>query len=343
MRSNRGRPTGAIMMAVLMAGSARAADASSVGIGHADFVPTPEHPIGFRGDGQGCYPGATPPIEWWDGTPVKREIALEGKPTLMRDTADTKSKNILWKVPAPGWGYAHPIVVGKRIYTVGHPYWVACYDAETGKELWKRAMTPMLAAGMKAEKAEALRKVCDLASAFFMLNHQQKQGDAVFLFQKPSKEEAKDPAGVVKTEIETGTKALAMITKSRADVEAVGDQELVKALDKDVAAIELMMDMVPWRRARSSRTTWTATCSGRIKRAAVRSGITTTSTVRRWSVRDWSCNVRKDTLCRPVGAGTTPRPARSGGRCPSARARGTTPHLSFWICRLPTAWWCRCW
>lgn len=30
-------------------------------LGSADFMPTPDHPVGWRGDGTGHYPGATPP------------------------------------------------------------------------------------------------------------------------------------------------------------------------------------------------------------------------------------------------------------------------------------------
>ena len=33
-------------------------------LGSSDFKPTPEHPIGWRGDWTGRFPGATPPTEW---------------------------------------------------------------------------------------------------------------------------------------------------------------------------------------------------------------------------------------------------------------------------------------
>lgn len=33
-------------------------------LGAADFVPSPEHPVGYRGDWTGRYPGATPPVTW---------------------------------------------------------------------------------------------------------------------------------------------------------------------------------------------------------------------------------------------------------------------------------------
>jgi outer membrane protein assembly factor BamB len=34
-------------------------------LGSADFRPTPDHPIGWRGDGTGRYPAADPPLEWF--------------------------------------------------------------------------------------------------------------------------------------------------------------------------------------------------------------------------------------------------------------------------------------
>jgi outer membrane protein assembly factor BamB len=33
-------------------------------LGAADFLPTPQHPVGWRGDWSGRYPGATPPLQW---------------------------------------------------------------------------------------------------------------------------------------------------------------------------------------------------------------------------------------------------------------------------------------
>jgi hypothetical protein len=270
---------------LVLTSAARAADEPSVvPIGHADFVPTPEHPIGARGDGMGNYEGATPPIEWWDGTPVQRDVLMQpqgaqwdvpaDKPTKAWDQADTKSKNILWKVPAPGWGYAHPIVVGNpstslragnpstsstnsgqagsrlrddatarqagrgRLYTVGHPYWVACYDADTGKELWKKAMTPMLAAGMEAEKAEKLRKVLDLALALFIRSRGDDYGGSPFLFGPLTKREVENPEPSLKSRVDACDKALAMIAKYRGDVEAIGDPKLIAALDHDAAQVE---------------------------------------------------------------------------------------------------------
>jgi outer membrane protein assembly factor BamB len=249
-----------VMRAVLVAtlwsvvAAAHAADSTvSVPIGHQDFYPSPERPIGFRGDGSGNFEGATPPIEWWDGTPIQREIGLlgeygepgGGKPTKMWDHADAKPKNILWKAPVAGWGYSTPTVVGNpsagsgqgRVYVLGNPYWVTCYDIDTGKEIWKKAMTPFVAQGMDAAKAEALRKAYDLAHAIYVLSTGYDHSGANFLICAPKAYEKKDPAGFVKGRIASCDKALAVIAKYRGDVEATGDPKLVAGLEADIAAI----------------------------------------------------------------------------------------------------------
>lgn len=88
--------------------AAESAKAEPLPYGHADFVPTSERPIHFRAGGNGWYPGATPPTEWSEGTPVQvdRKVTFDNPPrevvAKVWDFADAKSKNILRKVPVPG-------------------------------------------------------------------------------------------------------------------------------------------------------------------------------------------------------------------------------------------------
>ena len=49
-------------LTLALAGSLSAAEPPRYGA--ADFVPTPERPVGYRGDGSGIYPGATPPLHF---------------------------------------------------------------------------------------------------------------------------------------------------------------------------------------------------------------------------------------------------------------------------------------
>ena len=114
--------------------------------GAADFVPTAQTPIGYRADGNGWYPGANPPIEWWDGTPEWKAI----KTTWNNEThnflvpADKRSKNILWKAPLPGISDSQPIVVGDRVLTICDPDLVLCHDVLSGKLLWQDKLAVML-------------------------------------------------------------------------------------------------------------------------------------------------------------------------------------------------------
>src|SRR5271155_3398963 len=74
------------------------ADASAAAglLGSPKYMPSPDRPVGWRGDGTGRYPGATPPTAWG------RKHAGSGYET----------KNILWATPLPNGGVSCPIIVG---------------------------------------------------------------------------------------------------------------------------------------------------------------------------------------------------------------------------------------
>jgi len=88
----------------------------------------PAKPVGWRGDGSGQYPNATPPLEW-DG--------------------ETK-KNILWCTKVGPNKFSSPIVVpgadggaaaGGKVFLMAEPAQLVCVDADTGKILWTQADT----------------------------------------------------------------------------------------------------------------------------------------------------------------------------------------------------------
>ena len=85
--------------------------AADLPLGHKDFPPTPQHPVGFRGDWTGCYPGATPPLTWSATNPV------------------------VWKAEV-GAGDSPPIVVGDRLFIVTDGVALRCLRAADGKLLW---------------------------------------------------------------------------------------------------------------------------------------------------------------------------------------------------------------
>lgn len=72
-------------------------------------------PVGWRTDGTGKYPTATPPTEW---------------------AAD---KNIVWSTPLPSWSNATPVPVGDKLFLCSEPDTLVCVSATDGKILWQRA------------------------------------------------------------------------------------------------------------------------------------------------------------------------------------------------------------
>ncbi len=163
------------------------------------FIPSPEAPIGFRADGNGWYPGATPPVEWWEGPPTQSGVPITGNNSGF-DPANVKtskvwvaqsgpSKNILWKAPMPGWGDVQPIVVGKRVITAVDPDVVLCFDADSGKLLWQdrlKLMTlPVLSKDRAAisqpkQSGEDWQYAWELCRAFYLLGVQINNGSQHF-------------------------------------------------------------------------------------------------------------------------------------------------------------------
>lgn len=106
-------------------------------LGSPKFLPTPENPVGWRGDGTGRYPGATPPTAW------ERRKAGNGYAT----------RNILWAAPLPNNGVSSPIIVGNRIYVTTEPSDLVCLDKATGRILWIRSNPAFEALTAEEKKA----------------------------------------------------------------------------------------------------------------------------------------------------------------------------------------------
>ena len=90
-----------------------------------------ERVVGWRGDGTGHYPDATPPTVWYQ-------------------KANGDSTNILWKTKLPCYTWSTPIIVGDRIFTLSEPYDLICLNKMTGKILWIRSHPPFV--GVTAEE-----------------------------------------------------------------------------------------------------------------------------------------------------------------------------------------------
>src|SRR5437868_3416930 len=84
-------------------------------LGSPTYLPTPEQPVGWRGDGSGRYPGATPPTAW------------ERK----RNGTKYETNGIPWMTPLPDVGVSCPIVVGQRIFITTEISDLVCIDKLT--------------------------------------------------------------------------------------------------------------------------------------------------------------------------------------------------------------------
>jgi hypothetical protein len=146
-----------VIATALLVRSAWAADAAKKGsdtvpMGSAEFYPSSEHPIGWRGDGTGCYPGANPPTVWYQ-------------------KASGESKNILWKTKLFCYSWSTPIIVGDKIFTLSDPYDLVCLDKNSGKLLWIRSFPPFIGVSEEEKKANpAFKEVEPLIAELQKIN-----------------------------------------------------------------------------------------------------------------------------------------------------------------------------
>lgn len=99
------RVVGLLLAWLTCGGLAAAADSQPVAA---------DAPVGWRGDGGGRYPAASPPAKW------------------------SAKDNVLWATDV-GAGQSSPIVVGSRVLVTAEPDVLVCLDAASGKELWRQA------------------------------------------------------------------------------------------------------------------------------------------------------------------------------------------------------------
>ncbi len=90
---------------------------SEAPLGSPDFRATAQRPFGWRGDGSGRYPAATPALEW------------------------SPTKNVRWSVEV-GSGYASPVLAGDLVVVASEPNLLIGIDRADGRVLWKLATVP---------------------------------------------------------------------------------------------------------------------------------------------------------------------------------------------------------
>ena len=72
-------------------------------------------PYGFRVNGQGRFPGATPVTEW------------------------SKTKNVVWHTEMPNFSNGSPVLSGDRLFTCSEPTTLICVNLADGKILWQKS------------------------------------------------------------------------------------------------------------------------------------------------------------------------------------------------------------
>ncbi len=72
-------------------------------------------PVGWRTNGTGCYPAATPVTAWG---------------------AD---QNVVWKTPTDKWSNATPVLVEGKLFLLAEPDTLLCLNAADGAPLWSHA------------------------------------------------------------------------------------------------------------------------------------------------------------------------------------------------------------
>src|SRR4051812_43769672 len=117
----------AIAVATCAAGAPAAPDEP---MGFAAAAPSPARPFGWRGDGTGRFPAATPPTTW------------------------SSEKNVRWSAPV-GSSYSSPVVTPRHVIVASEPNLLLCLDRATGKVQWKVEVTPADLADDAARKAAA--------------------------------------------------------------------------------------------------------------------------------------------------------------------------------------------
>jgi outer membrane protein assembly factor BamB len=111
-----------VRVAVLLQAAAFAAFAGIAGaqqppLGSSDFAPTRDRPFGWRGDGSGRFPGATPPTVW------------------------SLAKNLRWSTSV-GSAFSSPILTDKLVVVASEPNQLIGLDREDGKVRWKVEINP---------------------------------------------------------------------------------------------------------------------------------------------------------------------------------------------------------
>ena len=177
-----------VIIMTMLFGLALGGQTKEVPLGDKDFYPTPERPIGFRGDNNGYFPGAKIVTEFYEAPPVEDTMEIingRGHKVASEfiNLGKGPSKNIVWKVKLPSCGNTQPIVVGDKVFTLAEPDMMVCLSAKSGKILWVDSVNPWeieaierFGGDLSAEQKKAVHTARDLYEIWLAL-------DAVIAFE----------------------------------------------------------------------------------------------------------------------------------------------------------------
>ena len=82
---------------------ARGVTAGEVLLGSSDFQPTPNRPIGWRGDGSGKYPAATPPLRWERAAKTVKQLRFQATKPKEGETGKPLTDGVIheWLILGP--------------------------------------------------------------------------------------------------------------------------------------------------------------------------------------------------------------------------------------------------
>ncbi len=141
--------------------------------------------VGWRMDGTGLFPKATPPASWG------------------------AAENVAWATELPNWSNASPVLVGDRIFVCAEPTTLLCLD-RAGKILWQRTnshediLTTEQKAVLDAERAKMApldQKDGELWRAMNNLQREQRQAEKE-LKDKPEDADLKAKVDKCKVDLE---------------------------------------------------------------------------------------------------------------------------------------------
>ena len=106
---------------------------------------------GWRTDGSGKYPTATPPTEW------------------------SATKNVIWSTPMPSKSNASPVLLGGNIYVCSEPATLLCINADDGKIVWQKTST--IEEATKPEDAEKVKLATETAGELEKAHHEMQRAN----------------------------------------------------------------------------------------------------------------------------------------------------------------------